>query len=445
MIWNVENKVTGASGVRQLNYWVIESLLDTDLYKYTMLLVYFEKHVNDVATFEFKCRNDIVYTEEMTAEINRQLDYLCELHISEAEISFLRAMDFMGGDGKNRGFFEFLRMYRLRRECVKVELIEGGKLSVISEGPIFFASMFETFVLSIVGEVYYRFTLSEEQYLEALDAGERKLYDKIARLKDEIARGRLVGDKPFKLSDMGARRRFSFEFHKFVAETLNAEFSGERLLFTGTSDIHLARLVGVKAIGTMAHEFLCTGQGLDRVPVMRSQKHMLEEWLEVFRSQLGIALSDNLGFKKFMRDCDRLLAMAFSGFRHDSGDPFAWGEQLIAWLESMSIDPLTKDAIFSDSLNFDKAVEIFNYFIEKINAGFGIGTYLTCDMSGGVTALQNVMKVVEVNYRPVAKLSDDNGKTMCRDKRYVDYMYEQMADEEKRVRRQSDEHTLRIR
>jgi nicotinate phosphoribosyltransferase len=146
----------------------------------------------------------------------------------------------------------------------------------------------------------------------------------------------------------------------------------------------------------------------------------MEEWFDEYKGDNGTALTDTLGTDLFLMDFDKLQATCYSGVRHDSGDPIEWGEKLIAHYEKLGIDPMTKTLLFSDSLDLDKAQMIYNHFRGRIKVSFGIGTNLSNDTN--VEPLNIVIKLQYVNGHPVAKLSDDQGKAMCQDNSYLEYL-----------------------
>ena len=380
---------------------IIKSLLDTDLYKINMLRVYFHRFSNRMGKFTFKCRNkDVVFTPSMLKRINEEIDGLCSLKFKEEEIQYIGNLSWMK---KSIGFLEFLRLFQFNRNYIDVQLNQN-QLKIEAKGPIFMVSYFETFILSIVSEVYYDAMYPEMDY----DLAKSRLNDKIELLKS----------CPLKFSEFGARRRFSFNWHETVIKTLIEKVSKDS--FTGTSDMYLAMKYNIVPQGTMAHEFLCLGQGLDSVTLAKSQKYMFEQWADEYRGSLGIALSDNLGIDKFIEDFDLYLAKLFNGIRQDSGDPKVVAEKMINHYRNLGIDTKSKTIVFSDCLDFDKAKELYNEFKDKINVAFGIGTNLVCDM--GISPLQCVMKLVEVDGKPVAKISDSNGKLMCEDQSYINYL-----------------------
>lgn len=384
---------------------IVKSLLDTDLYKINMLCVYFNRFPNKVGRFEFKCRNkDVRFTAAMLKRINDELDKLCQLRFTDDEIMWLSRLPWL----KTKiGFLSFLRLFQFDRNMITAELVEGGKLKISAKGPIYMISYFETFVLSIVSEVYYDATYPDEDCALAIS----KLGHKIQKVKDTKL--------PFKFSEFGARRRFSFDWHDKVVKTLAENLPSK--IFTGTSDMYLAKKYNLTPQGTMAHEFLCLGQALENVTIEASQRFMLQQWADEFRGNLGIALSDNLGIDKFLKDFDLYFAKLFNGIRQDSGDPIEVGNKVIEHYKSLGIDPKTKTIVFSDCLDFNKAISLCEMFSDKINVAFGIGTNLVCDM-GSFNSLQCVMKLVEVDDKPVAKISDSDGKVMCEDENYINYI-----------------------
>lgn len=385
---------------------IIKSLLDTDLYKINMLCVYFNRFADKVGRFEFKCRNkDVRFTSPMIKRINEEIDFLCMLRFSDEEIKWLAKLPWL----RNKiGFLSFLKLFQFDRNMIEVSVDNMGKLRISAKGPIFMISYFETFILSIVSEVYYDTMYPNEDCSLAIS----KLKNKIEECKKN----------PIRFSEFGARRRFSFNWHDTVVRTL-AEQITDKNIFTGTSDMYLAMKYNLVPQGTMAHEFLCLGQALDNVTLSASQTYMLQQWSNEFRGNLGIALSDNLGIDKFLKDFDLYFAKLFNGIRQDSGDPVEVANKVIEHYKQLGIDPKTKTIVFSDCLDFTKAHNLNEMFKDKINVAFGIGTNLVCDM-GSFSPLQCVMKLVEVDGRPVAKISDSDGKVMCEDESYINYLKE---------------------
>lgn len=379
---------------------IVVSLLDTDLYKFNMNQVMFHKHTNLNGTYIFKCRNQgVVFTPEMVEEINAQIDHLCTLRFSDEELDYLNSLRFIKSD-----YVEFLRLWHPIRKYVTCHGNPDGSLYIQVDGPLFSVMQFEIYLLEIVNEVYFRMKYN---YLALVDSAQEKLVAKIAGFK--------TGKYNFKFAEFGCRRRLSHEWQDYVV--------GELLKTghcVGTSNVYLAMKYGCTPIGTYAHEYVQMYQGVPGVTLAYTNKVAMEEWFDEFQGDNGTALTDTLGTDLFLMDFNKLQATCYTGVRHDSGDPIEWGEKIIAHYEKLGIDPKTKTLLFSDSLNFDKAEQIYNHFKDRINVSFGIGTFLSNDTH--VDALNIVIKLQYVNGHPVAKLSDTPGKAMCQEPQYVEYL-----------------------
>ena len=379
---------------------IVVSLLDTDLYKFNMNQVMFHKHTNLNGTYIFKCRNQgVVFTPEMVEEINAQIDHLCTLRFSDEELDYLNSLRFIKSD-----YVEFLRLWHPIRKYVVCHGNPDGSLYIQVDGPLFSVMQFEIYLLEIVNEVYFRMKYN---YLALVDSAQEKLVAKIAGFK--------TGKYNFKFAEFGCRRRLSREWQDYmVGELLKTGHC------VGTSNVYLAMKYGCTPIGTYAHEYVQMYQGVPGVTLAYTNKVAMEEWFDEFQGDNGTALTDTLGTDLFLMDFNKLQATCYTGVRHDSGDPIEWGEKIITHYEKLGIDPKTKTLLFSDSLNFDKAEQIYNHFKDRINVSFGIGTFLSNDTH--VDALNIVIKLQYVNGHPVAKLSDTPGKAMCQEPQYVEYL-----------------------
>ena len=382
---------------------IIVSLLDTDLYKFNMNMVMFHKHTNLNGTYLFKCRNKgVVFTDEMVNEINAQIDHLCTLHFTDEELDYLNSLRFIKSD-----YVEFLRLWHPIRKYVECHLRQDtGELYLEVTGPLFSVMQFEIYLLEIVNEVYFRM---KYDYLQLVDSARERLYRKINAFRME--------EYDFKFAEFGCRRRLSREWQDYVV--------GELLQTghcVGTSNVYLAMKYGCKPIGTYAHEYVQMYQGVPGVTLAYTNKVAMEEWFDEFQGDNGTALTDTLGTDLFLMDFNKLQATCYTGVRHDSGDPIAWGEKLIEHYKKLEIDPMTKTLLFSDGLSFEKAQEIYNHFRNRINVSFGIGTFLSNDTC--VDPLNIVIKLQYVNGHPVAKLSDNPGKAMCQNDDYLNYLKE---------------------
>ena len=388
---------------------IIQSLLDTDLYKFTMLQVVLHKFPQTHSVYHFRCRNleDTVYPlTDILDDLNQQLDYLCQLKFKEDELLYLRSLRFIKSD-----FVDYLELFQLKRRFIKASIDEQGRLDIWIEGPMVQAMMFEIFVLAIVNELYFMRIRSDDVLAE----GERRLQAKVELLK-HYEKELKPHEPPFLVSDFGTRRRYSFAWQKHVIEVFNQASPN---IFRGTSNVLIAKELGITPIGTMAHEFLQAFQALD-VRLRDFQKAALETWVQEYRGDLGIALTDVVGMDAFLRDFDLYFAKLFDGLRHDSGDPYEWGDKAYAHYKKLKIDSKTKMLTFSDGLNLEKAWDLHQYFKDRFQVSFGIGTNLTNDL--GQAPLNIVLKLVECNGQSVAKISDSPGKTMTDNDTFLAYL-----------------------
>ena len=385
---------------------IIESLLDTDLYKFNMDQVIFHKHTDLTGEYYFKCRNEgIIFTREMLEEINAQIDHLCTLRFTKQELDYLRSIRFIKKD-----YVEFLRLWRPIREYVETSLDDSGELSIVVRGPLFSAMQFEIFLLEIVNEVYFRM---QYDYEALLREAQKRLDQKIADFNS--------GKYSFPFAEFGCRRRLSREWQ----ETVIKRFASETENCAGTSNVYFAMKYHLTPIGTYAHEFVQMYQGIDSIPLAYTNHYAMQDWYAEYKGDNGTALTDTITTDLFLLDFDRSMVNNYNGVRHDSGDPYAWGEKIIAHYRKYGVDPKTKLLLFSDSLDFERAQELYDHFKDKTKVSFGIGTF--CSNDTGVTPLNIVIKLQFVNGRPVAKLSDTPGKAMCKDPDYLKYLKDSVA------------------
>ncbi len=384
---------------------MIKSLCDTDLYKLTMMQVVFEKYTSVNVRYDFKCRNGNILENldnnkfRFIVDLTEAIHELCKLKFTKEELEYLTSIRFF-----KPNFIEFLRTFQLNEFYVRFNE-ENDNLSIIIEGPWISTILFEVPILAIVSETYHKY---HDTTAAALIDGQMKFKEKIKYLDNRIHK-----DSDLRIVDLGTRRRFSYDHHlEILRNACHSKY------IKGTSNIHFAMKLGLTPVGTMAHEYVCAHQQLGRVE--DSQKAAFQAWADVYRGDLGIALSDTVGFNAFLRDFDLYFAKLFDGARHDSGDPYVWCDRLIEHYIDLGIDPKTKIAVFSDGLTFPIIVDLFKAFNLNIKTSFGIGTNLTNDC--GVDPLQIVMKMTECNSRPVAKISDSKGKGMCMDVGFEKYI-----------------------
>jgi len=384
---------------------IIQSLLDTDLYKFTMMQAVLHQFPGAQVEYKFKCRSPNVQLTPHIDEIRDEIRQLCELRFAEDELEYMRSMRFIKSD-----FVDFLGLFKLNEKYITLTPLDNGEIDIRVRGPWLHTIMFEIPVLAIVSEVYFRNNYPNLDLAE----GRRRLEEKIAKL-------RTPGLQELRIADYGTRRRFSREWQREVLETLKDKLGANtpQGQLTGTSSVLFAKELGLRPMGTMAHEYLQACQALG--PRLRdTQVFGFEKWAQEYRGDLGIALSDVYGMNAFLRDFDMYFCKLFDGARHDSGDPFNWGERMIEHYQANRCDPRTKVLIFSDGLTIPRCIELFERFFGRIQVAFGVGTNLANDL--GPEALQIVLKMVQCNGQPVAKISDTPGKTMVDDEGYLSYL-----------------------
>jgi nicotinate phosphoribosyltransferase len=348
---------------------------------------------------EFRCRGDELLGE-YADEIGAQIALMSQLALTDAEFNYLSGLPFFRED-----YLNWLRDFRYDPQQVQIENRQG-KLHIRITGPWREVIMWEVPLLAVISEVVHRHRSPDVTPEMAV----AHLRNKLAQFK---AMSSDVDISRFKLMDFGTRRRFSQPVQQAIVSTLKSEFP----YLVGTSNYDLAHQLDLAPVGTQAHEWFQAHQQISPV-LANSQRAALQAWLDEYPDQLGIALTDCITMDAFLRDFGPQFAQRYQGLRHDSGDPFEWGEKAIAHFQKLGIDPMSKTLVFSDNLDLDKALALYRHFYQRVNLVFGIGTRLTCDIPG-VKPLNIVIKLVECKGKPVAKLSDSPGKTICQDQAFV--------------------------
>lgn len=377
---------------------IIQSLLDTDLYKFTMMQYAFHHFKDAQVDYYFQCRKPIDL-RPLKKIITQQIDSLCQLHLTDNELQFLETLPYFKQD-----FINYLRHFRLDRSHVQV--YSEDQLLLKISGPWVSTILFEVPILAIISECYYQFYFPEH----SLSVGQQRLSSKVQYLKN------FDKDALLKFSDFGTRRRHK---HQWQHEVLSSLVEHVPQNFIGTSNLYFSMHLDLKPIGTMAHEYLQAAQVL--APDLKHfQKFAFETWLSEFNGMLNIALTDVINMDVFCQDFNYDLAKRYIGLRQDSGDPIEWGTKALNHLNELGISPKEKTFVFSDGLNFEKANEIYEFFKDKVNVSFGIGTNLTNDV--GLESLDIVIKMFRVNNKSVIKISDTPGKLICDDLEHLKHI-----------------------
>ena len=394
---------------------IINSLLETDLYKFSMGQAIYHQFPSYKTNWTFKCRNENAkFTPEMVEEIKEQIHEYCHLRFTADELAYLAKIEWLHED-----YIDHLQIWKPRFDDFEISTNSECGLSIEARGTWLNTSMYEIPVLAIVNEVYFRMTYN---YNELFEQYKRKLNEK----KDWLISGKYnLGG----FSEFGLRRRLSAEAQDLAVKTLcenNKNYKESRCV--GTSNVYLAMKYNVVPVGTMAHEFImCVGQGNPMYNPAYSNKLAMKAWSDEYGVLNGTYLTDTIGDELAHLDMEYTYSILFGGVRHDSGDPYKWGEEWIKHYQNYydkyhdeRVNPKNKTLLFSDSLDFERAAGLYEHFKSKIKVAFGIGTYIANDTD--VEPLNIVMKVTECNDRPVAKLSNADGKTMYKDNDYIEYL-----------------------
>ncbi|MET1712864.1 nicotinate phosphoribosyltransferase [Yersinia enterocolitica] len=386
---------------------ILTSLLDTDAYKLHMQQAVFHRYRHITVAAEFRCRGDELLGK-YADEIRHQITLMSQLALTDDEYQYLSGLPFFKND-----YLNWLRAFRFNPEQVTVS-DNNSELDIRITGLWCETILWEVPLLAVISEIVHR---SRSAHVTAEQA--------VSQLRSKLQQFNVLSADiditHFKLMDFGTRRRFSREIQHAIVNHLKDEFPH----LVGTSNYDLARKLSLAPVGTQAHEWFQAHQQISPV-LANSQRVALQAWLDEYPNQLGVALTDCITMDAFLRDFDKTFAERYQGLRHDSGDPVEWGEKAIAHYEKLGIDPMSKTLVFSDNLDLEKALSLYRHFYQRVKLVFGIGTRLTCNIPG-VKPLNIVIKLVECNDKPVAKLSDSPGKTICHDPAFVDELREAFA------------------
>lgn len=372
---------------------IIQSVLDTDLYKFTTSYAYSKLYPRAYGQFRFIDRGKTTYPQGFAEELKKEIQEMSKLALTKDEASFLyRELPYLPPT-----YIDFVRGFRFDPEEVKVEQDAEGHLSIIAEGLLYRVTLWETPILALVSELYYKMLGAQPD----MEYTERTI----------ISKARKLAEHGITFSMFGMRRRFSAAIEDRVTELLKEHAAG--YLF-GTSNVYYAYKHGLRVSGTHPHEWI---QFHGAMFGYKMANYMaMEDWINVYDGDLGTVLTDTYTTDVFMRNFSKKHAMLFTSLRHDSGDPLQFTEKVIARYRELRVDPTIKYIIFSDGLDPERAIEIANYCKGRIGASFGIGTNFSNDVGNGVRPMNIVMKLWKCKmtekerWNPCVKLSDVNGK-----------------------------------
>ncbi|XBC39053.1 MAG: nicotinate phosphoribosyltransferase [Buchnera aphidicola (Nurudea shiraii)] len=386
--------------MKKYSYPILKNFLDTDAYKFHMQQAVFYHYPDVSVSSKFLCRGINrfgCYSKVLLQQIEMMSS---TLYLTHDEYIYLSSFPFF-----EKEYLLWLKNFRYDISQVKI-FNNKGKLCICIHGLWKEVILWEVPLLSLISEIVHTNESPHITKKIALDFLKKKIFNFLKKTKN-------INMSNLKIIDFGTRRRFSYNVHFAIVKFLKKNFPW----LVGTSNYHISRMLNISPVGTQSHEWFQAHQQIS--PILKnSQKMALKIWLKQYKQKLGIALTDCISMDSFLNDFNFNLANSYQGLRHDSGDPFKWGKKAICHYKSLGIDPFTKTLLFSDNLNFNKIEKLFYFFKKKINIIFGIGTQLTCDIPN-VTPLNIVIKLVECNGKPVAKISDSSGKTVCCNKMFM--------------------------
>lgn len=366
------------------------SILDNDFYKFTMQCAVVKLFPSEVVKYDFINRGKHEYPEGFADELKKAVNAMSQLKLTKEEKQFLKkTCPYL-----DLPYIDFLEGYRYDPSEVYIKQ-EGSNLEVQVSGLWYRTILWEVPLLCLISELYYSMKGLQREDDETII---QKTIEKEKKFKNLQV--------PF--AEFGTRRRHSYRVHRLVMQALT---SMEDSTFTGSSNVHMAMLYNVKPIGTHAHEWFMFHAAEYGFKMANSLS--LEHWVDVYRGDLGVALSDTYTTDVFFQQFDKKFAKLFDGVRHDSGDPIEFANKTIEHYKKHGINPLFKYIIFSDALNPEKVEEITKACRGRIGISFGIGTNLTNDV--GLAPSNIVMKLISVKginneWIPTVKLSDEKGK-----------------------------------
>ena len=395
---------------------IINHFTDNDLYTFTCMYYVLQKYPRAETEYTFFDRNKTCYPKGFDALLREQLGHLAEVTITDEERAFMtRSFPFLPYWFIN----VFLRGFRFNPAELTITQDEEGHLDISVKGKWWSTIIWEMPILATISELMHILN------------GDAEKYDAEAEYAKSLDKGRQIWQGGLTLGDMGTRRRFSFDHQERVIDALMQSYrevydetNGQCGKFTGTSNVYFAMKKGIPCLGTMSHQCISFEEIVSGV--IECNYNVMNKWSEVYDGNVGIFLYDCFGDRVFFNNLSKRMAMTFSGLRIDSGVEEEQIDLIVAKYKQLGIDPMTKQAVFSNGLDIKRAIEIHRYCEGKIVDSYGVGTFLTCDVTD-CSPMNIVIKLVRGRitesreWHPCVKLSCDKGKTLG-DKQKCEYL-----------------------
>ena len=386
---------------------IINHFTDNDLYTFTCMYYILQKYPRAETEYQFFDRRNTCYPKGFDSLLRQQLEHLSEVVITDEEREFMtRTFPFLPYWFIN----VFLRGYRFNPSELSIHQDAEGHLDIRVKGKWWSTIMWEMPILSTISELMHQLN------------GDAEKYNAEAEYEKSLQKGRRIWESGLTLGDMGTRRRFSFRHQECVIDALiqsyeevKAETGGHCGKFTGTSNVYLAMKKNIPCLGTMSHQCISFEEIVSGV--FECNYNVMSKWSEVYDGNVGIFLYDCFGDDVFFNNLSKRMAMTFCGLRIDSGVEEEQVDLIVEKYKQLGIDPMTKQAVFSNGLDIDRAIEIHRYCQGKITDSYGVGTFITCDVTD-CKPMNIVVKLIRGRitesreWHPCVKLSCDKGKTL---------------------------------
>lgn len=363
---------------------IITSLLDNDLYKFTMLNAVLKTYPNTPVEYTFHNRDNREFTREMVAVIRRQVDLMRKIKLSQIEEIYLRK-EF--SELFDEDFYEYIRNYRFNPDDVFI-LYDQGVLDLQIKGTWEETILWEVPLMAVISQVYFEMNNPNTS---------------LSQFKiDTAEKGKLIHSESMNVVEFGTRRRFSK-----LAQSLAISILKMNRGISATSNMYFGMIHNLSVKGTTAHEWIMAHGAM--AGYEKANSHALAAWRQIYGSKLNMALTDTYTSKVFFKNFGKYEAIASVGLRQDSGDPMVYTDMAIQYYQDNNIPGRNKTIMYSDSLNVEKAIAINNYRKGEILKIYGMGTSLTNSIEG-ITPLNIVIKLSSFDGKPTVKISDDLGK-----------------------------------
>ena len=377
---------------------MIYSILDTDLYKFSTSYAYMKLYPEAEGTFSFYDRNNVIHSKEFLETLKLKFAELSALALSYKEkqwcivhVPYIPSV-----------YWEWLSQFHFEMEKINTWLDEENHLHIEVTDKLYKVTLYEVPILAIVSELYSR-SQGSADVVEAINKLDKKI--------------NLANEYGLKFSEFGTRRRYSAALHNLIVERLKEKCP---INCVGTSNVYFAMKYNMTPIGTFPHEWIMFHGA---VWGYKEANYLgMRDWVRTYDGNLGIFLMDTYTSKVGLKNMSMKFAKLFDGVRQDSGDEYKIGNEVIARYKELGIDPTTKTIVFSNALDFNKYLDIHNYFVGRIRVSAGIGTNLTNDTEFKPANI--VMKLSKCRINPnqewqkCIKISDDLGKHLGDDKEF---------------------------